>query len=620
MTSKALSNVFKLRGIVIPDDPAYGAKGDGTTDDSAGFALAAAAAQGGVLKLTPGKTYLIGAVDIPASANGTVVDMTGATVKLKVLGTNVSSPIFNVTGTGRVRFINGTVDGNKANQPADGFSDSFDGGGSGKGRAFRAGIKADASANPSVSRVEVVGTHFKNTYGAPIATRDIPTVKVTGCYSESCNFELSYSTQVSGTLLDFQFLENTLFSTGSGDATVNANGCLATNYRRVTVSDNHCYNVERNLCKIEGGQNIAVEGNVIDTNTVNNFSGIQLSATSTTPITRAVVAGNTMYTVGCGIQLAVTAGTPNNITISDNNIYTTTGTNTADGIRVDKAASLVVSGNNLYDIKRHGIFMSDGCDRARVNDNVLYGQAGSQTGIYCTASASSFGTVSIDNNHVENFTQSAAGTGVVALERSAAFVYAKAFVRGNTILGGASGNRGLRAAADCITAGVAADNYIDGQVETASAGFLMKNNTVTGTVTLPAAMLSFTPTLLFGGAAVGMTYTTQLGRYRVIDKRVFFEIRIVLSAKGSSVGNATITGLPITAGISGIAIEFACSLVASNLTFTGIPAADISANTATISMVSFATGGALAALADTAFANNTDLRISGSYETAGLSS
>lgn len=56
---------------------------------------------------------------------------------------------------------------------------------------------------------------------------------------------------------------------------------------------------------------------------------------------------------------------------------------------------------------------------------------------------------------------------------------------------------------------------------------------------------TFTPTLTFGGASVGITYTTQYGAYTRIGNRVMFEVAILLSSKGSSTGDLVINGLPI---------------------------------------------------------------------------
>ena len=56
---------------------------------------------------------------------------------------------------------------------------------------------------------------------------------------------------------------------------------------------------------------------------------------------------------------------------------------------------------------------------------------------------------------------------------------------------------------------------------------------------------SWTPTLTFGGAAVGMVTTAQtLGRYTKIGNQVAVYFRHQLSAKGSSTGAAVVGGLP----------------------------------------------------------------------------
>lgn len=57
---------------------------------------------------------------------------------------------------------------------------------------------------------------------------------------------------------------------------------------------------------------------------------------------------------------------------------------------------------------------------------------------------------------------------------------------------------------------------------------------------------SWTPVLAFGGASVGITYAAQVGRYVKISNTIHAMGRIALSANGSSVGDATITGLPFT--------------------------------------------------------------------------
>jgi hypothetical protein len=56
---------------------------------------------------------------------------------------------------------------------------------------------------------------------------------------------------------------------------------------------------------------------------------------------------------------------------------------------------------------------------------------------------------------------------------------------------------------------------------------------------------TWTPTLTFGGGNTGLA-ATQLGLYTKIGRQVSFVLYVALSAKGSSSGGATITGLPYT--------------------------------------------------------------------------
>jgi hypothetical protein len=62
---------------------------------------------------------------------------------------------------------------------------------------------------------------------------------------------------------------------------------------------------------------------------------------------------------------------------------------------------------------------------------------------------------------------------------------------------------------------------------------------------------SYTPAVAFGGASVGVTYGATNGATWVkIGKLVYITGRLALTAKGSSVGNATITGLPFAAAVT----------------------------------------------------------------------
>jgi len=55
---------------------------------------------------------------------------------------------------------------------------------------------------------------------------------------------------------------------------------------------------------------------------------------------------------------------------------------------------------------------------------------------------------------------------------------------------------------------------------------------------------TWTPTLQFGGGSTGITYGTRTGTYVRIGNIVTVQMRIVLTAKGSSTGAVGITGFP----------------------------------------------------------------------------
>jgi hypothetical protein len=55
---------------------------------------------------------------------------------------------------------------------------------------------------------------------------------------------------------------------------------------------------------------------------------------------------------------------------------------------------------------------------------------------------------------------------------------------------------------------------------------------------------TWTPVLVFGSGSTGITYSTQQGTYTKVGRTVTIRFEISLSSKGSSTGEASITGLP----------------------------------------------------------------------------
>lgn len=125
---------------------------------------------------------------------------------------------------------------------------------------------------------------------------------------------------------------------------------------------------------------------------------------------------------------------------------------------------------------------------------------------------------------------------------------------------------------------------------------------------------TFTPALKFGGASVGLTTSTSEGAYVKVGQLVYVTLRIVLTAKGSSTGAATITGLPFTAAayFSGLSANFYDALgasVASLAPYIG----NSGTTTVTLSYVPAAGASSLSAMTDATFTGSTTLILSGCY-------
>jgi len=116
----------------------------------------------------------------------------------------------------------------------------------------------------------------------------------------------------------------------------------------------------------------------------------------------------------------------------------------------------------------------------------------------------------------------------------------------------------------------------------------------------------------FGGASVGLTYSTQAGTYTKIGRQVTLNGRISLSAKGSSTGEARITGLPFTiANTEGNrsvpALRFANITFANQFQGFGVN------NTTQILLQEITEAGADSVLTDADFANNSEIFICFTY-------
>lgn len=125
---------------------------------------------------------------------------------------------------------------------------------------------------------------------------------------------------------------------------------------------------------------------------------------------------------------------------------------------------------------------------------------------------------------------------------------------------------------------------------------------------------TFTITLEFGGASVGVVYDVRAGMYTKVGNVVTVTGNLNLSSKGSSVGDAVLTGLPFTvknvnSGSSPVNIDIEL------ITFADSPQAIIFQNTDSIVLTEVSNGGTRTTLTNDNFGNDSRIFFSGTYFT-----
>jgi hypothetical protein len=165
-------------------------------------------------------------------------------------------------------------------------------------------------------------------------------------------------------------------------------------------------------------------------------------------------------------------------------------------------------------------------------------------------------------------------------------------------------------AASLKTAGglaVAKKLYVGDNIVMTSGKGIDFSATANGSGTTASEVLSdyeegtFTPAIAFGGAAVGVTYAgSTTGFYTKVGRQVTVIINLTLTNKGSSTGDATVTGLPFTT-----AQRAAGALSPSSYSFADYPVLLAEAS-ATYAYVREATNaGVVTAITDADFQNGS---------------
>lgn len=125
---------------------------------------------------------------------------------------------------------------------------------------------------------------------------------------------------------------------------------------------------------------------------------------------------------------------------------------------------------------------------------------------------------------------------------------------------------------------------------------------------------TFTPTLAFGGASVGIVYDFATGYYVRIGRQVQIDILLVLINKGSSTGDATIGGLPFATNSATFYRAAATLGYVSAITFTNIITASASNNATSISLGETTNAGAQTAITNADFSNTSAIVLSFTYQ------
>lgn len=119
----------------------------------------------------------------------------------------------------------------------------------------------------------------------------------------------------------------------------------------------------------------------------------------------------------------------------------------------------------------------------------------------------------------------------------------------------------------------------------------------------------------FGGAATGITYTIQIGKYTRSGNVVTAQCIIVLSSKGSATGAATITGLPVAASSTANQFQAAYAKIVSS-TFTGNAYVQVGPSATTTLNVFTESNGTDGTFADTNATNTTVIIFTITYFTS----
>jgi hypothetical protein len=123
---------------------------------------------------------------------------------------------------------------------------------------------------------------------------------------------------------------------------------------------------------------------------------------------------------------------------------------------------------------------------------------------------------------------------------------------------------------------------------------------------------TWTPGISFSDGVVGITYTTQVGRYTKVGDMVTASCYFKLSSKGTSTGNAAITGLPFTSSSTAGTLTAATTWF-KLVSFADHHQGDVSSSATKVGLTEVTNAGSFTNLLDTNFINTSEIMLNVTY-------
>tara|TARA_R110000772_G_scaffold31234_4_gene77202 strand:- start:54 stop:824 length:771 start_codon:yes stop_codon:yes gene_type:complete len=123
---------------------------------------------------------------------------------------------------------------------------------------------------------------------------------------------------------------------------------------------------------------------------------------------------------------------------------------------------------------------------------------------------------------------------------------------------------------------------------------------------------TWTPTIRFGGASVGIVYSDQLGRYTKVGNLVTASCYVKMTSKGSSVGISAVGGLPFPS-LSTARTFTNGSLWMEFVTFADYPQGYANPAGTTVNIDELSAAGATSPITNADFANNSAVMVNITY-------